>query len=114
MLLFQLGVLPLEHLELRNLPSRTRRRRFRGSSSQPTLLRILPPLREHERMDLKRGSDGLHLNPGLVTQANGGELKLVGVASDFPGPSSWHNTSSLLGESVHESGASSLVRFSVR
>jgi hypothetical protein len=37
-------------------------------------------------MNLERRRDGLHLNPGLLTQADGGELKLVGVAMNFPGP----------------------------
>jgi hypothetical protein len=63
--------------------------------------------------NLERGSDGLHLNPGLLTQANSSELKLVGVAPNFAWPRSWHDTSSL-GESVYETGASSLVSCNVR
>ena len=31
-------------------------------------------------MNLERGSDGLHLNPRLLTQAHRGELKLVAVS----------------------------------
>jgi hypothetical protein len=55
-------------------------------------------------MNLERG-DGLHLHPRLLTQANRGELKLVAVAVDFPWTGSWHDTSSLSDESVHETGA---------
>jgi hypothetical protein len=114
MFLAQLGVLSFERLELRNLSDWSTRRSLLRPSSQAAFLRVLSPLREHERMNLERRRDGLHLNPRLLTQAHRSELKLVAVASNFPWPGSWHNTSALLGESVHESGASSPVGWSVR
>src|SRR3954453_15807039 len=113
MLLLELRVLPLEHLELSDLSRGSGRWRFVGSSSQAAVLHVLPPLRDHEGMNLERGSDGLHLNPGLLTQVNGGELKLVGIPSDVTRSRSRHDPSSL-GESVHETGATSPVSCSVR
>jgi hypothetical protein len=110
MLLFELGVLSLERLELRDLTRRTARWRFRWSTAKATVLHVLPPFGQHEGMDLERGSDGLHLHARLLTQANGGELKLVAVAVNLPWTGSWHDTSSSLGESVHETGATALVK----
>ena len=53
---------------------------LRRAPAQAAVARVLPPLREHEGVDLERGRDGLHLDPGLLTQPDRGELKLVAVA----------------------------------
>jgi hypothetical protein len=95
-LLLQLGVLPLELLQVSDLSRRPRWRRFRGPAAQATGFGLLPPLGQHEGMNLERGSDSLHLNPRLLTQANGGELKLVAVPIDLPWTGSWHDTSSIV------------------
>jgi len=65
-------------------------------------------------MNLERGGDRLHLHLRLLTQANRGELKLVAIPVNLPWTGSWHDTSSSLGESVHETGARAAVSFSVR
>jgi hypothetical protein len=67
MLLFELGVLPLEALQLRDLTGGPCRGRFRRATAQASVLHILPPLGEHEWMNLECGGDGLYLNPGLLT-----------------------------------------------
>jgi len=67
MLLLQIGVLPFEQLQLRDLAGRAGWRRLRGSSAEPTIARILPPLGQHEGMDLQRRGDRLHLHPWLLT-----------------------------------------------
>jgi len=113
MLLLEFRVLPFQGLELRDLARRSGWRRLGWPPSEPTVFHILPPFRKHEGMNLERRRDGLHLNSGLLAQANGGELKLVGVASDFAWPRSWHDTS-WLGESVYETGASAVVSFNAR
>jgi hypothetical protein len=105
MLRFELGVLPLERLQLRDLSRGPLWRRFRGTPAQSTSFGLLPPLGQHEGMNLQRGRDGLDLNARLLTQPNRGELKLVAVPIDLPWTGSWHDTSSSLGESVHETGA---------
>jgi hypothetical protein len=64
MLLFELGIFPLERLELRNLSRRTRRWCVGRPTAEPTILHVLPPLGQHEGMDLERGGDGLDLHPG--------------------------------------------------
>jgi len=84
MLLLERGVLPLERLELRDLTSGTSRRWLGGPASQPSVLRVLPPLGQHEGMDLQCSRDGLHLNPRLLTKANSGEFELVGVLVQLP------------------------------
>jgi len=96
MLLFEFRILPLERLQLRDLASWARRRCFRWSSAESTVFQVLPPLREHEGVNLECGGDGLHLNPRLLTQANGCELKLVAVSVDLPWTGSWHDTSSIV------------------
>jgi hypothetical protein len=93
MFLAQLGVLSFERLELRNLSDWSTRRSLLRPSSQAAFLRVLSPLREHERMNLERRRDGLHLNPRLLTQANSGELKLVTVPMNFSWAGPWHDTS---------------------
>jgi hypothetical protein len=67
--------------------------RFRRATAQPFVLHALPPLGEHEGMNLECGRDGLHGNPGLLTQTYRSELKLVAVAVDFPWTGSWQHTS---------------------
>ena len=81
MFLLELRVLAFEGLQLRDLAGRSRWRCLRDCplGGDPSFA-SLPPLREHEGMDLQRRGDGLHLNPGLLTQANSGELQLVAVA----------------------------------
>ena len=93
MLLSELGVFPLEGLQLRYLTGGARRWRFPWLAAQPALCHVLPPLRKHEGMNLQGGSNGLHLNPRLLTQANRGELKLVAVPVDLPWARSRHDTS---------------------
>ena len=44
-------------------------------------------------MDLERRRDRLDLNPGLLTQTNGRELKLVAVLVDLSWAGSRHDTS---------------------
>ena len=73
-------MLALECLESRQLARRPDRRRFRSTAVQAPLARVLLPLREHERVDRERGRDRLHLNPRLLTQADGRQLELVTIA----------------------------------
>lgn len=74
----------LERLELRDLTRWTGRQRFRSSPAESAVPQILSPLRQHERVDLQRSGDRLHLHPWLLTQANGRELKLVAVLPYCP------------------------------
>jgi hypothetical protein len=67
MLLCELGVPPLEALQLRDLAGGPRRGRFRRATAQAAVLHILSPFGEHERMNLECRGDGLDLNPGLLT-----------------------------------------------
>src|SRR6185437_13509302 len=61
-------------------------------------------------MNRQRGGDSLDLNPRLLTQADGYQLELVAVLSGRARPCSRHrDTPELLGGSVHETGASTLV-----
>ncbi len=79
MLLVQEGVRFLERLQLRNLASGARRRRVRGSTAEPAITRVLPPLRQHKGMNLQRGGHRLHLQSRLLTEPDGGEFELVAV-----------------------------------
>jgi len=67
MLLLQERMRLLERLQLGDLARVTRRRCFRRSPAQPTVARVLPPLRKHERVDLQRQRDSLHLQSLQLT-----------------------------------------------
>jgi hypothetical protein len=82
MLQLQARMRPLERLELFEFSHGAGRWSGPGASSQGADADILPPLRQHEGMDLECCRHGLHLNPGLLTQANGGQLELVRVAAN--------------------------------
>ena len=84
MLLLEERMLALECLESRQLARRPDRRRFRSTAVQAPLARVLPPLREHERVDRERGRDRLNVNAGFLTQPDGGELELIAVAPYGP------------------------------
>lgn len=53
-------------------------------------------------------------HPGLLTEANGGELKLVAVPPDFARTRTWHNTSRCWVNMSTKLVASAPVKFSVR
>ena len=76
----------LERLELRDLARRAGRRRLRGAASQSAIARVLAPLGQHERVDLQCSSDRVDLQSRLLTEPDGGQLKLVAVLPDRPGP----------------------------
>ena len=63
MLILHDGMRFLEGLQLRNLASETRRRRFRGSTAEPAITRVLPSLRQHEGMNLQCGGTVFTCNP---------------------------------------------------
>ena len=84
MLLLKERVFALELLQPRQFACLRGRRRRRGGAPQPALARVLPPLREHERVDRERGRDRLHVNAGFLTQPDGGELELIAVAPYGP------------------------------
>ncbi len=76
---------------------------------------VLPPLRQHERMNRQRGGDRLHLDPRLLTQSHGRELELLAVPAHRTRSRSRHpDTPASLGGSVNTSGARTFVSFSVR
>src|SRR5207247_11413243 len=56
---------------------------------QPPLAHRLPPPREHERVNVERGGDRLHLHPALSTQPHGGELELRTVFLNLLRTRSW-------------------------
>jgi hypothetical protein len=115
MLLLKQRVRSLERLELRDLTRWTGRQRFRSSPAESAVPQILSPLRQHERVDLQRSGDPLHLHPGVLTQANGRELKLVAYFRTFRGPDRGiEDTPYWLGGSVYKRGARTFVSFSVR
>ena len=84
MLLLQQRMGLLERLELRDLARGTWWRARRRPPADEALPHILPPLRQHERMDLQRSGDGLHLQPRLLTEPDRRELKLVAVLPYCP------------------------------
>ena len=86
MLLLQQRMRLLERLELFDLPHRSGRRCRVRTPSQDSVARILPPLGQHEGMNLQRTSDGLHLHPRLLTQSHRGQLELVAVPPNRPWP----------------------------
>ena len=94
MLLLELGVLPLEGLELGDLPCRPGGRGLPRLPAQPAVTRVLPPLGQHEGVDLERRGDGLDLDPPLLTQANRGQFELVAVLPDGSWPGSGHRDTS--------------------
>ena len=79
MLLLQLGVLTLKRLKLGDLARGSPWWCFRSFPSDQSVAHVLPPLGQHERMDLQHSGDGLHLNPRLLTQSHRGQLELVTV-----------------------------------
>src|SRR5213595_909413 len=70
---------------------------------QPPLAHRLPPPREHERVNVERGGDRLHLHPALSTQPHGGELELRTVFLNLLRTRSWHRHLRWLGGSVYKS-----------
>ena len=82
MLLLEERVRVLKRLQLFDLPDGSRRRCWSTAPPQDSVARILPPLRQHERVDLERRGNGLHLHPRLLTEPDRGQLELVGVATN--------------------------------
>jgi hypothetical protein len=76
MLLLQQRAGLLERLELRHLAPGSRRRGFGGPTPDHAVAHILPPLGQHEGMDLQRRCDGLHLQARLLTEPDGGARTL--------------------------------------
>jgi len=89
-LLLQTRMRCLERLKLGDLTRGTRRRYRWELADDPPLAHITAPLGQHEWVDLKRTGDGLHLHPGLLTQADGTELERIAVLPNGPWPSAWH------------------------
>ena len=81
LLLLQERMCLLERLQLFDLPHRSGGRRRVSPSAEDPVARILPPLGQHEGMDLQRIGDRLHLHPGLPTQSDRRQLELVAVPS---------------------------------
>ena len=88
--MLQLGIPLLEGLQLRNLTGRARWRRLHRPSADDPVADVLPPLRQHEGMDLQRGRDRLDLHAGLMTETNRRLLKLVGVLVQLARSGLWH------------------------
>ena len=84
MFLLEFRVLPLERLQLRNLAGGARLRCVRRSAAQSTVLHVLPPLGQHEGMNLERGPNGLYLHPRRLTESYRRQLRLVAVLVDCP------------------------------
>ena len=82
MLLLQPRVRFLEQLQLRDLSHGTGAGRLRQLSSQSPVAIILPPLRQHEGMDLQRGGHRLDLSIRMLTQPDCRALKLGAVLPD--------------------------------
>src|SRR5215471_5036378 len=56
--------------------SRSAPSRFGGLRSQAPFPKLLPPARQHERVDVEGLGDGFHLNAWSVTQLHGRALEL--------------------------------------
>ena len=72
------------------LPCGARRWRLRCPSADEPLAHVLPPRRQHDRMDLQRRRDRLDLQARLLTQPIGGQLTLVIVLVQLSWSRSWH------------------------
>ena len=114
MLFLQERVLPLEHLELDDLARRPGGCGLRQAPAQSAVADVLPPLRQHERLNVERGGDSLHLQVRLVTQPHRRELEVPAVLGDPTGSGPGHVTPQSLGRSVNESGARSAVCTNLR
>jgi hypothetical protein len=86
MLLLQACVRFLERLQLRDLAGGAGWRRLRGATADEPFPHILPPLGQHEGMDLQRGSDRLDLQSRLLTVSDRRQLELIAVLPNCPWP----------------------------
>src|SRR3990172_7887177 len=78
---------------------------------QPPVTHLLPPLRQHERVDVQRRRHRLHLEPRLLAQPYCRHLELPAVGSDLPRPCSRHAPSFWLGKTIYQTeGGSQVVR----
>ena len=89
-LLLQLGIPLLERLQLRDLTRWTGWRRLDRPPADDPVANVLPPLRQHERMNFQRGCYRLDLHTGLMTETNRRLLKLVRVLVQLARAGSWH------------------------
>ncbi len=111
MLLLELRIGALHGLESGDLARRAGGRGFAEPPAEGALPHVLPPFREHERVDLERGGDALHLEPGLMTEANGRQLELGAIAPNLSWTGTSHLTPPELGGSVYQTGARSTDSF---
>jgi hypothetical protein len=83
MLLLQHAVFTLELLQSADLPCGSRLRsllfRIRGLRAKASLSELLPPSREHVRVDVQRLGNGLDLNPRTITQLHCRPLELEAI-----------------------------------
>ena len=84
MLLVQERVRLLERLQLRDLAGGARWRCLRSTAADEAFPHILPPLGQHEGMDLQRRRNGLDLQARLLTEPHRRQFKLVAVLPDRP------------------------------
>src|SRR6266568_821651 len=80
----------LELLEPADLSRRGDMDRRSALPSQTPLTHGLPPPRQHERVNVERRGDRLHLHATLSTQAHSGELELRTVFLNLLRTGSWH------------------------
>src|SRR5687767_11897459 len=90
MLRLEQRVLPLQLLEASALLFEPRRHHGLGPASQSPIPQILPPLRQHERVDLERARHGLHLEPRLLAELHRRDFELCTVLLNLPRPRPRH------------------------
>src|SRR5438034_10468592 len=92
MLLLQKRMVATERLESADLPRRRQAYHGHALPTQQAVPRLLPPPRQHERMNVERGGDRLHLHPTLPAEAHRSQLKLGTVFLDLLRTGARHKT----------------------
>lgn len=86
MLRLEQRVFPLQLLQTPTLATQYGRSNDAGSASKSTVSEILPPLRQHERVDLECMRHDLHLKAGLLAQLHRRDFELRAVLLNLPRP----------------------------
>lgn len=89
MLLLQQGMGSLQSLQTLHL---SQRGDLEGTPFAPqhSIAYLLAPLRQHERMNIQRRCDRLHLNPRLLAQPHRRQFERETLLADLPWPGACH------------------------